>query len=75
VLPHQNHQFLAPYARAQKTYGYSPEEVSRYRADLTTLATVIDDPPPTPGAVPRDPDDDKVIACVVAAGTRVPGQP
>jgi predicted nucleic acid-binding protein len=25
-------------------------------------------PPATPGAVPRDPDDDKIIACGVAAG-------
>ena len=32
-----------------------------------TLATVIDDPPSTPGAVPRDPDDDTIIACAVAA--------
>ena len=33
-----------------------------------TLATIVDDPAPTPGAVPRDPDDDKIVACAVAAG-------
>jgi len=31
------------------------------------LATIVDDPSPTPGAVPRDPDDDKIVACAVAA--------
>lgn len=37
-------------------------------ADLFDLARVIEDPPPTQGAVPRDPDDDKIIACALAAG-------
>jgi predicted nucleic acid-binding protein len=41
--------------------------VAQYRADLLRLATIVDDPPPTPGAVPRDPDDDKIVACAVAA--------
>jgi len=34
--------------------------------DLLTVATVVVDPPPTPGAVPRDPDDDMIVACAVA---------
>ena len=53
--------------RLSARYDYSPEQVGQYRADLLTLASVIDDPPPTPGAVPRDPDDDKIVACAVAA--------
>lgn len=53
--------------RAQKAFRYSPDDVGQYRADLITLATVIDDPSPIPGAVPRDADDDMVIACAVAA--------
>jgi hypothetical protein len=31
------------------------------------LATIVDDPSPTPGAVPRDPDDDKIVACAVSS--------
>ena len=47
--------------RLRKRYLFSQEQVGQYRADLLTLATVVDDPAPTPGAVPRDPDDDKII--------------
>jgi putative PIN family toxin of toxin-antitoxin system len=56
--------------RAQATYRYSADQVGQYRADLMTLATIIDDPSPTPGAVPRDPDDDKIVACAVAAAVQ-----
>jgi len=49
-------------------YGYAAEQVGQYRADLLTLAQIVHDPTPTPGAVPRDPDDDKIVACAVAAG-------
>src|SRR5216683_1607973 len=56
--------------RARAIYRYSPEDIGQYRVDLLTLATVIDDPPPTPGAVPRDPDDDVIVACAVAAGVQ-----
>jgi hypothetical protein len=35
------------------------------------LATIVDDPSPTPGAVPRDPDDDKIVACAVAAAASI----
>jgi predicted nucleic acid-binding protein len=45
-----------------------PQQVGQYRADLLMLASTVDDPPPISGAVPRDPDDDKIIACAVAAG-------
>ena len=40
----------------------------QYRADLLVLATVVANPPAIPGAVPRDRDDDNIIACAVAAG-------
>ena len=55
-------------ARFQQRYPFSPQQVGQYRADLLMLANIVDDPPPIPGAVPRDPDDDKIIACAVAAG-------
>lgn len=53
--------------RAQRRYRYSRSDAEEYRGTLMTLATIVDDPSPTPGAVPRDPDDDKIVACAVAA--------
>lgn len=53
--------------RFQKRYPSSSQQVGQYRADLLMLANTVDDPPPISGAVPRDPDDDKIIACAVAA--------
>ena len=53
--------------RAQRRYRYSRSDAEEYRATLMMLATIVDDPSPTPGAVPRDPDDDKIVACAVAA--------
>jgi hypothetical protein len=47
--------------RAQRRYRYSRSDAEEYRATLMMLATIVDDPSPTPGAVPRDP------ACAVAA--------
>jgi putative PIN family toxin of toxin-antitoxin system len=61
-------EVLMDSPRLPPRYGYTAEQVGQYRADLMTLATIVDDPTPTPGAVPRDPDDDKIIACAVAAG-------
>lgn len=54
--------------RTQANYRYTPQMAEQFCSDVLDLATVIDDPPPTPGAVPRDPDDDKIVACAVAAG-------
>jgi len=61
-------EVLAESPRLRARYDYSLEQVGQYRADLLTLAIVVDDPAPLPGAVPRDPDDDKIIACAAAAG-------
>lgn len=61
-------EVLLDSPRLLARHEYSSEQVGQYRADLLTLATVIGDPPPTPGTVPRDPDDDKIVACAVAAG-------
>lgn len=58
---------LARSTRAQARYRYTPEQAMQYCADLATVATIIANPPPLPGAVPRDPDDDKIVACAVAA--------
>jgi uncharacterized protein len=56
--------------RAQRRYRYSRSDAEEYRATLMMLATIIGDPSPTPGAVPRDPDDDKIVACAVAASAQ-----
>ncbi len=56
--------------RLRQRYQYSPAQVAQYRFDILTIARIIDDPAPMPGAVPRDPDDDKIVACAVAAGAR-----
>jgi putative PIN family toxin of toxin-antitoxin system len=58
---------LLSSTRAQRRYRYSRRDADEYRATLTMLATIVDDPSPTPGAVPRDPDDDKIVTCAVAA--------
>ncbi|MBV8093741.1 MAG: hypothetical protein JO110_10995 [Acetobacteraceae bacterium] len=43
---------------------------ARFCESLFAAATIVVDPPWIPGAVPRDPNDDKVVACTVAAGVR-----
>jgi putative PIN family toxin of toxin-antitoxin system len=58
---------LADSPRLLARYAYSLDEIGQFRADLIILATIID-PEPIPGAVPRDPDDDKIVACAIAAG-------
>jgi uncharacterized protein len=54
--------------RAQRRYAYTPNDALAFCEALLTAATIIVNPPPIPGAVPRDPDDDMIIACAVAAG-------
>jgi len=61
-------EVLGDSRRLRARYDYSLQQVGQYHADLLTLATVLDGPAPVSGAVPRDPDDDKIIACAVAAG-------
>jgi predicted nucleic acid-binding protein len=40
----------------------------QYSAELLAAPTIIIGPPPITGAVARDPDDEKIIACAAAAG-------
>jgi len=53
--------------RARQRYGYTPTMAAQFCDSLFAVATIVVNPPPTPGAVPRDPEDDKIIACAVAA--------
>ncbi len=64
-------EILLDSERLRQRYRYSAEQVGQYRADLMTLAHTIDDPPPMAGAVPRDPDDDKIVACAGGGGCRL----
>jgi uncharacterized protein len=63
-------RILMSSRRAQRRYRYSRSDADEYQATLMMLATIVDDPSPTPGAVPRDPDDDKIVACAVAASAQ-----
>jgi putative PIN family toxin of toxin-antitoxin system len=58
---------LTRSGRAQTRYRFTPEQAMQYCADLFTVATIITNPPPIHGAVPRDPDDDKIVARAVSA--------
>lgn len=56
--------------RARQRYSYTPSMAVQFCDDLLATNTVVVDPPATPGAVPRDPDDDKIVACAVAASVQ-----
>ena len=58
---------LVDSERAQRRYRYTPTMAFQFCEGLLSVATIVVNPPPTPGAVPRDPDDDMIIACAVAA--------
>jgi putative PIN family toxin of toxin-antitoxin system len=52
--------------RLRRRYGYPLSAVDSYLQGLRVQASIIDELPPISGVV-RDPDDDHVIACAVAA--------
>ena len=54
--------------RLRQRYDYTSPMAIQYCAELLAAPMIIVDPPPITGAVARDPDDDKIIACAVAAG-------
>ena len=53
--------------RLRRRYPYSDERVQRYHRLLQATTSVVVDLPPLAGVV-RDPNDDMVIACAIAAG-------
>jgi len=59
---------LVTSRRLQRRYAYDSGLAAQYCEDLRAATTFVPEPPPTPGAVLRDPDDDKIIACALAAG-------
>jgi putative PIN family toxin of toxin-antitoxin system len=53
------------YPRLRQRYAYSDADIIAFCLDLALIGTVVDDAPIVP--VVRDPDDDKIVACAVAA--------
>ena len=53
-------------SRIRRRYEFDDQEVQRYSQELTRIATVLD-PKPVVRAV-RDPNDDVVLDCAIAAG-------
>jgi uncharacterized protein len=56
--------------RARRRYAYTEAMAAQFCESLVAAATIVVNPPPIPGAVPRDPDDDKIVACAIAAGVQ-----
>src|ERR1700730_1987893 len=59
---------LVSSERARRRYAYTTRMAIQYCAKILSAPMIISDPPPITGAVARDPDDDKIIACAIAAG-------
>ena len=57
---------LLRLGRLRRRYPYSDERVRRYHRLLQVTASVVADLPAITGVV-RDPNDDMVVACAVAA--------
>jgi putative PIN family toxin of toxin-antitoxin system len=56
---------LTTHERIRRRYPYSDADIAEYRRDLESIATIIDNPPLL--KVVRDPNDDMIVACAVAA--------
>jgi putative PIN family toxin of toxin-antitoxin system len=53
--------------RKRLRYSYSESDVVEYCQELSRLGTMVDNLPDVRGVV-RDPNDDMIIACAIAAG-------
>jgi putative PIN family toxin of toxin-antitoxin system len=56
--------------RARRGYAYTESMAAQFCESLFAAATIVVNPPPIPGAVPPDPNDDKIVACAAAAGVQ-----
>ena len=59
---------LTASERLRNRYDYTLAMAVEFCDNLRTAVTMVVNTPATPSAVPRDTDDDKIIACAVAAG-------
>ncbi len=53
--------------RKRERYSYSEADVVQYCQELSLLGTMVDNLPDVRGVV-RDPNDDMIVACAIAAG-------
>jgi len=65
IIAETVHRLLSP--RLQERYAYTAEDVETFKATLRGSFLIISDLPPLTGIV-RDPNDDMILACGVAAG-------
>jgi uncharacterized protein len=62
----ETQKVLLTYARIRQRYTYTDEELQHFCARLGLAFTLVTTLPPVPG-VCRDPNDDMVLACALAA--------
>ncbi len=53
--------------RLRKRYAYADEDIVAYCHDLALIGAVVSNVPEVRGIVVRDPNDDMVVACALAA--------
>jgi uncharacterized protein len=63
----ETQEVLLERGRIRQRYPYTDEQPTRFCRSLRFSFHLIKDPPPVSGVV-RDPNDDMVIACALAAG-------
>lgn len=63
----ETERVLLDYERIRKRYQYPDDAVHDFVQGLRDVVRLVTDPPPVTGIV-RDPNDDMVIACALAAG-------
>jgi putative PIN family toxin of toxin-antitoxin system len=61
-------EVLLRQGRNRRRYQYPDSAVVEFCQGLARFATVVSDVPEIRGIVIRDPNDDKIVACAVAAG-------
>jgi len=61
-------QVLLEAARIRRRYVYPDESVHRFIRGLRGIAHLTGSLPPLAGIVKRDPNDDMIVACALAAG-------
>lgn len=59
---------LRRYERMKRRYQYSDSSIVEYRENLEKLAKLVREVSEVRGVVVRDPDDDMIVACALAAG-------
>jgi putative PIN family toxin of toxin-antitoxin system len=64
----ETRRVLLEVDRIRRRYVYPDESVHRFIVGLRAIAQITGSLPPLAGIVERDPNDDIIVACAVAAG-------